>query len=313
MNVRLLYSFLVVYGFMFTAYGGDDQKPNVKKLHYAAEDAFYEQNYRKAIDLYFDLDSIDPVDHSYYTFRIGLSYLYSNLDNSLALYYLEESYEDMKQSEIEDMVYFTMGQAYHTNYMFDAAIDEYKKVLELIEGGDEIGLEKATNREIEICENAKKIYEAENYDANIKSAGNAINSEYPDYKAVVTADESVMFFTSRKPGSTGDLTDFTGRYYEDIYITERDPFGYWDYPTQVSSNINSDMDEATIGLSVDGTKMYIYKGATRGGEIFVADLNGTEWSEPMQLGKAVNTKFWETSSKFFRGIKIKYELVNKIN
>ncbi len=238
---------------------------NVRKLGDQAEEAFYFENYREAIDLYYALDSLDPDGHSYYMYQIGLSYLYSNLDNEQAIPNIEESVPELSQGELADALYYHLGRAYQVNYEFDKAIENYNKVLELVEDYDMKGLQKEVTRQIEICENAKLLMQNPS-ETRIKGVGSGINTSWPDYKPIITADESHIYYTSRRPNSTGEKTDKTGRYYEDIYVSTRDPFGYWGYPEHISSVINTEFDEATIGLSADGSKLYLYKGNVKGGK-----------------------------------------------
>jgi outer membrane protein OmpA-like peptidoglycan-associated protein len=293
--VRILYIFIICLFAYQNTYANEKNNVNINKLIYEAEDALYNENYRKSIELFTKLDSIDPLNRAYYAYKIGISYLYSNLDNSLSIPYLEEALIELSESEMGDLAHYHMGRAYHLNYQFDLAIEQYNKTLEILKEFNNKTLISETERQIIICNNAKKAYE-EKQDLEVVSVGNAVNSEYPDYKPVITTDESIMYFTSRKPGSTGDEEDITGRYYEDIYVSERDPFGHWDYPVHASNKINSDLDEATIGLSPDGSKMYIYKGDKKGGAIYTASLSNNDWTEPVDIGKGINTKYWETSA-----------------
>ena len=43
--------------------------------------------------------------------------------------------------------------------------------------------------------------------ALISNIGNVINSKYPDYAPVITADEKILVFTSKRNTSTGGQTD----------------------------------------------------------------------------------------------------------
>ena len=59
---------------------------------------------------------------------------------------------------------------------------------------------------------------AEDFDYEVDNVGFKVNSIYPDYCPVISADGNTMFYTSRRPGTTGgkrDVNDF--KYNEDVY------------------------------------------------------------------------------------------------
>ncbi|MBL4623636.1 MAG: OmpA family protein [Flavobacteriales bacterium] len=309
-QIKLILSITILFSSLFSVSVCASKSNNVvRKMGDMAEEAFYFANYREAIELYYKLDSLDPEGHSYYMYQIGLSYLYSNLDNEQAIPNIEESVAELSQGELADVLYYHLGRAYQINYEFDRAIEYFNKVLELVEHYDMKGLQKEVTRQIEICNNAKEIVKNP-LDVKIKDVGSGINTSWPDYKPIITADEAFIYYTSRRPNSTGEKTDRTGRYFEDIYVSQRDVFGYWGYPNHISKVINTEFDEATIGISADGHTMYLYKGHVKGGEIFVSKLVGTEWSEP-KITEHVNSKYWETSATITGDGKTMYFVSNR--
>ena len=308
-RIKITLTIAVLLSSFFGFSTGKQKKVSLKKTVAKAEEAFYFENYREAIDLYYVLDSLDPEGHNYYMYQIGLSYLYSNLDNEQAIPNIEESVAELTQGELADAVYYHLGRAYQVNYEFDKAIENFTKVLEMVEHHDQKGLQKVVTRQIEICNNAKEIIKMP-VDVKIKDVGNGINTSWPDYKPIITADETFLYYTSRRPNSTGGKIDRTGRYYEDIYVSQRDVFGYWGYPSHISSAINTEYDEATIGISADGHSLYLYKGNVKGGGIYVSKLTGTEWSEP-QTAEYINSKSWETSATVSSDGKTMYFVSNR--
>ena len=89
-----------------------------------------------------------------------------------------------------------------------------------------------------------------------------------------------------------------GQYFEDIYISHRNNEGKWGAPSSISENINSSGHEASIGLSVDGQELFIYKDESnmvneKDGNIYYSKLNGDVWTNPVKLGPTINTKYNE--------------------
>ncbi len=140
---------------------------------------------------------------------------------------------------------------------------------------------------------------AEKYLANpisieIKNLGGSINSPYPDYAPVISADESVLLFTSRRPGSTGGKLAGDGLAYEDVYISEKAPDGSWSAPRNLGAPVNTAVHDACIALSADGQTLFLFN-SENGGDIFQSRLKGSRWLAPKNLGSPINSKHWEPS------------------
>ena len=69
------------------------------------------------------------------------------------------------------------------------------------------GEKKYENEELDyrigISNNAKEMISKKKHTI-IKNMGDSINSPYNDYVPVITSDEAMMLFTSRRDGSTGN-------------------------------------------------------------------------------------------------------------
>ena len=71
-----------------------------------------------------------------------------------------------------------------------------------------------------------------------------------------------MYFTSQRSN-----TDYP----EDIYVSYKNG-GAWTPPISVGNPLNSEYNDACVGLSLDGQTMYLYKGVN-GGDIYVSELH----------------------------------------
>ncbi len=160
-----------------------------------------------------------------------------------------------------------------------------------------VGKVKEAELHISYCKNAIR-YMANPVKVEIKNVGPMINSRYPDFGPVITADESEMLFTSRRPSNYGGIAH-DGFHYEDIYISKRDEKGRWTKAENIGKPINTDDHDATIALSADGQVLFIYKD-DNGGDIYFSELKGGEWTKPrnlnvMSVDKSINTSAWEPS------------------
>ncbi|MGB1318078.1 MAG: TolB family protein, partial [Flavobacteriales bacterium] len=158
-----------------------------------------------------------------------------------------------------------------------------------------IGKEKKEEIEwmIQTCMNGKLIVESP-ISATTENLGKNINSIYDEYSAVVDASESMLIFTSRRPTSTGGFLDLDDKYFEDIFVSQKDENGEWGKPVSIGATINTEGHEATIGLSADGQELYIYRDDFGDGNIYVCQLKGSSWTEPKLLNDNVNSVFRET-------------------
>jgi tetratricopeptide (TPR) repeat protein len=261
-----------------------------------------EGNYVQALKNFLWAYNIDSTNANI-NYKIGLCYLKTITERRKALSYLEKAvsnttkkYNDIEPTEKQAPVtaFFYYGQALHLNYRFDEAIANYEKFKSLLYS-NQTDLLKDVNRSIEISNNAKMLVAAP-IKVNITNLGDSINSPFPDYSAVISADEKTLIFTSRRPGSTGGDKTIEDEFYEDIYISYRKPDSTWTTPVSISPNINTVTHEASVGLTADAQTLLIYKDMN-GGDIYYSTLDvSDQWSIPQPIGSNVNTSSWETSA-----------------
>lgn len=261
-----------------------------KALKKQAKQMLKYKEYHDALELYLKLDSISP-NNPEYNLKIGICYLHSSY-NRKALPYLETAYKlGAKDKNLE----FYMGRAYHLHHRFDEAMAHYAKAKHGVDMVKHDAKIKNMNRYQEMCRYGKELMQAP-VQVKIENIGPIVNSEFPDFVPVVSADESVLIFTSRRPNTTGGLIEeATKQFHEDIYVSYKDKNGEWSEPRHIEGNINEDGHDATISLSADGQKLFIYKHINQG-DIFVSDLVGDRWSEPQPLPEGINTKYYEPSA-----------------
>ncbi|MBL4655919.1 MAG: OmpA family protein [Bacteroidia bacterium] len=264
-----------------------NSKKDVRSLTGEARYFFDNELYIQALPYYLEAEKKNPGDKEV-NLNIGICYLNSNDLKKKALPFLDFA---AKQGDISPDVYYYLGRAMHINYEFDQAITSFNTFIEKVpEKGNEEFVKDA-KRQIEMCENAKEFIDKP-VNAIIENLGPEINSPYADYVPVISADESVLIFTSRRPGSTGNKKFiFDKKYYEDIYMSTKIDT-VWGPPVNIGSPINTDKHDATVGLSADGQQLYVY----RLGDIYYCNLIGDQWSEPTKFASDVNTRMWEPSA-----------------
>lgn len=201
-----------------------------------------------------------------------------------------------------DALYY-LGRAYHLDGQFDKAIETFTELKSKL--SEKHILYKDIDKNIEWANNAKKMIAQESKELKIYNIGNVINSPYEDFSPVLSLDENVLYFTSRRmrPDSSNlEIIPTDGKYYEDIYVSYRNQDGNWGEPKRVKFVDEADKDgggvfenEATISVSADGTVLYVYHDDEGNGNIYTSAALDTGYSalEILQGGE-INTTSWET-------------------
>lgn len=263
-----------------------------------ADNLIENDQFDKALLLYLRLNKNDTLNADL-NFKIGVCYINSKLDKKKAVPYLEKAVSCPDKCTLKDdndhlMGFSYLGDAYHSNYQFDLAISTYDHFKSLLSEHKNQDLLTETNRKIEMCEVGKKLVK-DSIEVQIDNLGKKINTSFAEYSPVLSADESTMIFTTRKPKSTGREDDTTGITYEDIFISYKKN-GIWTKAESIGAPVNSAGNEASVGISVDGQIIIVYKDEDGDGDLYITNLNGNTWSPPVKLNDNINTKGWEPSA-----------------
>jgi outer membrane protein OmpA-like peptidoglycan-associated protein len=269
-----------------------------------AKEVYKEGNFYAALPMYVELYRIDTTNANI-CYLIGDCYLKARSEKAKALPFLKKALVSIshkyKEGSSEEknapiLTYKLLGDAYHIHSMFDKAIqsyETYKKEMTFYKMKDADNLKDA-DRKIEMCLTGKQLM-ASPVQVKITNMGKNVNSPYADYSPVLTADQSKMIFTTRRKESTGGLMSDDGKYFEDIYISNNDGKN-WSVAASIGKPINTDGNEASVGISPDGQEILIYKDDNGDGNIYSTTLNGDVWSTPIKLNENINSKHWEPSA-----------------
>jgi hypothetical protein len=245
----------------------------------------------------------DPFLH----LQAGICYLNIDYKEDEAIRHLEiaeKSYPFGKKNNkntknaIEARYY--LGQARHLAYQFDQAINTFNSLKSQIEklSVKDKELLKKIDREIRYSENAKELT-AHPVKFRITNLGSAVNSEYDEHSPVVTADESMIIFTSNRPG-TGNHASPDGLYNEDIYFSEWRE-GKWLPAMNIGKKINTAANDATVSLSADGRELLVYRNDGVSGDLYISKFGNDGWSKPEKLPKPINSVYNETHGSITDG------------
>jgi outer membrane protein OmpA-like peptidoglycan-associated protein len=288
--------------FALSSWSQKTESADTRKSFDQAEKYFLEEHYSQALPLYIRVDSTLK-DNANVSYKVGMCYLNSAVDKIKSIPYFERAVKNTSATAKEDAfkeksapidAFYQLAHAYHLNYQLDYAISSFQKFKTFIAETDKNMLNNI-DHQIEMCNNAK-IMVASPVTIKIDNLGPNVNSPYADYSAVVSADESSLFFTSRRPSTTGGGIDpADGKYYEDIYFCSKKD-SVWTPAVNMGTPINTLTNDATIGVSVDGQKLLIYRDDNGDGNIYTSQLQGGTWLVPAKMSENINTQLWEPSA-----------------
>lgn len=263
-----------------------------KKIHYG--DVYNQMSdYDSALENYLSANKFNA-NNSELNAKIGATY-FNNHQYSEAINYLKKGYEIDNQLDGEYVS--ILGSAYQHQNEFHEAIKFYG-IAEKLDSKINPNVQDELITKIKSCVFAKELVQKP-ISVEIINLTDAINSKNEEYVPVITADESEMFFTSRRENSVGGNIDpGISDYYEDIYYSKKEN-GVWTEAVGLGIPVNSELHDATIGLSFDGQKLFLYRDNEKGiGGIFVTKKSGDIWSEPIELPSPINSEYTETSACF---------------
>ena len=263
-------------------------------------DAYVEidEDFHSAIILYKEAYELNS-NNSSLNFKIGKSYVHcGTCDRTKALKYLEKALKI--NSEVSNLLSYYLGRAYHYSSNWKKAISYYNKHIR-----DYVPPKKGDpNSEYIIGNVSKRVSECQmglKFSKDVKrvfidNLGAKINSKFSDFAPVISADESLLFFTSRRTNSTGGKLDINQEYYEDIYFsTTSSKKKKWTYAKNIGPPINTKGHDAVVGLTPGGEEILVF----RNGDLYAYIFEGTTWHEPVKFPKWINQKRTrETSASF---------------
>jgi outer membrane protein OmpA-like peptidoglycan-associated protein/tetratricopeptide (TPR) repeat protein len=132
-----------------------------------------------------------------------------------------------------------------------------------------------------------KAHPDKNYVFEPQNLGDSVNTINLEYFPSITVDSRKFIFTKRIKSN------------EDIYESNLEN-GKWTNATPLAGKINStSFNEGASNISQDG-KWMIFTGCNfpKGSgscDLYISYLNNNGWSEPENLGRNVNSEFWEST------------------
>ncbi|MCX7930619.1 MAG: OmpA family protein [Chlorobi bacterium] len=139
----------------------------------------------------------------------------------------------------------------------------------------------------------------------IINLGPVVNTKVLDYAPTVTADGKTLYFVSNRPGSTlnadGDPShDFwAAKKLENLDTNFFPPFNIDTIHTYgLEQSVNTIYNEGVASIAADRQTL-VFTGCNRPDgfgdcDIYIVDIEGDRWGKPRNLGRQVNSEFWDS-------------------
>lgn len=269
---------------------------NYKRIHNEmldqAKDALDHDDLEEAAKLYKRLLPIDTTFSPVY-YEMGLCMLHMPGQKEKAVGMFEHA---ARHGHVEAT--FELAKARHTQQRFDQALDLFAsyKGMNMREMDD-----VEVDRRIAMVMKAKEMVK-QPIELDIRNMGGMVNSDAHDYCPLVTADGNTMYFTSRRPGTTGGLKDPSGQWFEDIYSAKRID-EIWTNAVNAGQNLNTIVHDATVGLNPDGSSLIVYRTQKNlvSGDLYEAHMHSREWQTPELMTDKINSIAHEPSASIAPG------------
>lgn len=243
-------------------------------------------------------------DNANYNYRKGYLVLETRKDSKTALPFLlkaisnnKKKYDAYSTKEISAPfdAFFHLGHCYHLSGDIENAIINYNLFLE--KSFSKSSLVPQAKLNLKQCEIAKSLMKKP-VNVSLKNIGSAVNNEYPDYSPVISLDGSALYYTSRRPWDDKKSDAFkdvsTNFYPEDVYVSYMDFDSTWTNAIKLDF-CRPDRNEATIAVSSDERKIYLYEDTTGNGDVYYSDFYGQKFNEIKKLENTeLNSEAWET-------------------
>ena len=305
---RLIIALLVTWGLLIPAAWSQDMKLKISKQQFktsnnAGFSTAWEQivqaekfkkngtgTFREAREHYLVANKYNS-ENAALNYKIGVCYLFTDQKHEAASY-LRKAY--VLDNKVTTDIKYMLGRASQIILEFDQAISHYSDYLKSLSPKEAAKISKKIDRMIEECQNGKSLVK-EPVRVIITDLGEQINTPFDDYYSIFSADDSVMYLTSRRQHSPkAKRSPVDNKYFEDVYSSVNIN-GEWDKANILGKPIsNPNHNTAAVGLSPDGNNLFLYLGYQQGGNLYVSQLKNKKWSAPKNLPR-FNTKYRETS------------------
>ncbi|WP_425392599.1 OmpA family protein [Ekhidna sp.] len=276
-------SCLLIISFSHFCFGQSSLSTSSKKarkLYEKADKQYKNRDFYAAIDY---LEQSVREDPDFFEAYIRMGSLYNAIGREDSVYSKFTSYirtaPDPIASVIERLAFmaFDRGEYYRSSSYLSKFLDKVPErssdfEINLLSRSIDFAINQVTNSKDSVL---------------VATLPKEVNRFRLQYLPSVTIDDAAIFYTKRD-NVRGD---------EDIVVSYKKD-GEWLPAQSVSSRINTPLNEGACAVSADGRTMIFTSCDGRNSlgscDLYISKKVGDQWSYPKNLGKPVNTMYWES-------------------
>lgn len=280
MRKSILSIFLLFLGLAVNAQFNNLDR-NQKKVFLDAESFYQYGDYVTAIKIYKSIEK-SAGDFPEFYFTLANSYFNLKVYDSAFIYLPKGLSYSNDANYLLAYIHLYNGElelAEEKIKLFKTTYDEKK---------DKISLEKVDRLKDQINYAREIMMKPEV--VNIINLGSKVNSEEAEYGPLISSDETILIYTSRRETETNGI-DPTGQPFEDVYSASKDlESNTWEASTLISGEVNTPKHDAAVGLSPEGERLFIYRSSDNleGGDIYESKFQNDKWTTPVRMSPNIN-------------------------
>lgn len=204
---------------------------------------------------------------------------------------------NLRSSSQVDAKYY-LAKVMHQQRAFDDALkllDSYLKV----PSKERLHSDMEANYLVGMCIHARSFINNP-HRAVISNMGKNINSPYADYAPVIIPDESALYITSKREGSSNNKKNGDNTFFEDVYVSQKID-GAWTKCENIAEPVNTETNDGCVAISPDGQRMIVFRTSADQltGDLYLTRAGVNNKWEPLQLmNEKINSPYIETSACF---------------
>ncbi len=300
MKFRYLFYFLLI-----TVALSGQENPKFKKKEFFADTTNVKQvkkDYKKAQKYYkkgpgtFDeaLKSYSKVyrynsSNVALNYKLGICCLWTS-DKKRALKYFKES-----DPSVAKDYYLALGRAYQYNFEYDNAKQAYNDYMNSLKKWRQREEQKKIDQLLAECDFSQQLMKKDSLPVYIKNMGPLINSYYDDYGAILPKNDTVIYFTSKRPEREPKKRVSRFKFDEQLLISKNCLYEPAQWVIE-DNKFSSGKNVGLAGYDYQNNRLYMYKGKRQNGSIRVSEYNAkrNEWRKPKKLWGLNEVAYKET-------------------
>ena len=151
-----------------------------------------------------------------YNYKLGICYMFTNVNKAKAVSYMEFAANANSKDKPKDVT-FDLGRAYFYAGLYDKALETYEKFRVEKHNSIDSKFKPVFDMHVEWATNANNL-NTNSREVTFTNMSKTINSNGADYRPLMGVADSVIYFSSKRKGTTGGLVDPDGIAYSDIFF-----------------------------------------------------------------------------------------------